>query len=299
MSVVNRVWDTTAGPAFVSWRSVTPDPDGDLYPGPGTFGVDTSDYAVVQERIEQDYVRPVNPPLSPPLGAVQGLWLFDGNLNDESPNAITLSVQGGLTERYAAAPVPMTEGFHKQAAGYLEDTSVDSAMQIGGEMTGELMFKPANFVGIGATGNSTYLMLPTQTAALATSNIPWGFSLSNLAASLNEFEYLHEYSTGDPNIERELSGITIVPGRWHHLAFTRDASGTLIRMYVNGLLVRRVTVSNAPAPGANARLRIGDESGGNFRADGTWAWARITDRAFRAEHVMASARATLPPEMRP
>lgn len=41
----NRVWDTVAG-GFVRWTGNAPDPTGLSYPGPGTFGVHTSDYCI-------------------------------------------------------------------------------------------------------------------------------------------------------------------------------------------------------------------------------------------------------------
>lgn len=44
-TVVNRVWDTVAGD-FVRWVTAGADSAGASYPGPGTFGVDTSDYVV-------------------------------------------------------------------------------------------------------------------------------------------------------------------------------------------------------------------------------------------------------------
>jgi len=45
----NRVYDTAAS-GFVRWDTTTgPDSAGASYPGPGTFGVDTSDYCV--ERV--------------------------------------------------------------------------------------------------------------------------------------------------------------------------------------------------------------------------------------------------------
>lgn len=44
--VINRVWDVQAGPGFVRWETTDPDPTGTSYPGPGTFGVDTSDYCI-------------------------------------------------------------------------------------------------------------------------------------------------------------------------------------------------------------------------------------------------------------
>lgn len=44
-TVVNRVWDTVAA-GFVRWVTSAIDSAGAFYPGPGTFGVDTSDYVV-------------------------------------------------------------------------------------------------------------------------------------------------------------------------------------------------------------------------------------------------------------
>jgi hypothetical protein len=44
-TVVNRVWDTVAAD-FVRWSTSEIDSAGASYPGPGTFGVDTSDYVV-------------------------------------------------------------------------------------------------------------------------------------------------------------------------------------------------------------------------------------------------------------
>jgi len=49
---LNRVWDTVAG-GFVSWRTGDPDATGSLYPGPGSFGVDTSDYCVERLRVPE------------------------------------------------------------------------------------------------------------------------------------------------------------------------------------------------------------------------------------------------------
>ena len=45
IQVLNRVYDSVAG-NFVRWATDSPDPSGASYPGPGTFGPDTSDYVV-------------------------------------------------------------------------------------------------------------------------------------------------------------------------------------------------------------------------------------------------------------
>jgi len=42
---INRVWDTVAV-GFVRWTTSSPDAAGASYPGPGVFGVNTSDYCV-------------------------------------------------------------------------------------------------------------------------------------------------------------------------------------------------------------------------------------------------------------
>lgn len=41
----NIVWDSVAG-AYVTWRTYFIDNGGQYYPGPGVFGVSTSDFAV-------------------------------------------------------------------------------------------------------------------------------------------------------------------------------------------------------------------------------------------------------------
>lgn len=39
---LNKTWDSVAN-SWVTWETKYPDPNGGFYPGPGTFGVDTSD----------------------------------------------------------------------------------------------------------------------------------------------------------------------------------------------------------------------------------------------------------------
>lgn len=41
----NKVWDTIAG-QWVFWETTSPDAGGKQYPGPGSFGVETLEYAV-------------------------------------------------------------------------------------------------------------------------------------------------------------------------------------------------------------------------------------------------------------
>lgn len=45
MLVTNRVWYTPGG-YEVRWQTATPDTGGVSYPGPGVFGIDTTNYTV-------------------------------------------------------------------------------------------------------------------------------------------------------------------------------------------------------------------------------------------------------------
>lgn len=47
---INRVYDSIAG-KFVIWQSSSPDTTGSFYPGPGTFGVNTTDYVVITREV--------------------------------------------------------------------------------------------------------------------------------------------------------------------------------------------------------------------------------------------------------
>jgi hypothetical protein len=49
---LNKTWDTVAS-AWVMWETKYPDPKGASYPGPGTFGVDTSDYRFETEILSR------------------------------------------------------------------------------------------------------------------------------------------------------------------------------------------------------------------------------------------------------
>lgn len=44
-SYVNKVWDTVAG-GWVFWSTTFEDVSGVMYPGPGAFGVNTSQYRI-------------------------------------------------------------------------------------------------------------------------------------------------------------------------------------------------------------------------------------------------------------
>jgi hypothetical protein len=288
MTYVNRVWDTVAA-GFVRWRTNAPDEDGLFYPGPGSFGANTSDYCIESDRDEQSIVRPVAPSLSTPIGTVQGLWLFDGDLTDETPNAINLSATG--TERYSPSPA---QG--KLAHFFTGDRVVSPAsstsdpIRLTGAMTLECVLNPSI---IATDPNMLFANFQAPGGGTA-NNTLYGF---RILQTTNELEYIHE-DAGEV-IRSAMSGVSVPPGRWSHCAFTRDAAGTLIRIYINGVQVHRETLANPPSGGANSFLQVGDADGISRKLTGAYSSLRIIDDELRPEHILASARAALSPEARP
>ena len=97
----NRAWDTVAA-GFVRWTTLQPDFAGTFYPGPGTFGVDTSDETV--ERVSD--VLPANLTL-----ALNQLVTTTG---------VEVVVGGGIYTPLGPAPVFRALCLSNSAAGTLE-----------------------------------------------------------------------------------------------------------------------------------------------------------------------------------
>lgn len=290
MSYLNRVWDAQNGPGFVSWTSALPDTLGSRYPGPGTFGVDTSDYVAIPRRDDSRLItQPVKPGVVVPTGTLMAYWPFDESLADQGPNGFNWTGGGGVLTRYASSPVPGLRALHKSnAGGYTTAVGLTNT----GAMTCELMFRPRNFMSTDA-----YLLVHGNTGAVGTSNTHWAI---RLLTGTNEFQAFHEYAGGSPSIHFINTGYRVPPGQWSLLAWTRDSAGTFYRMYVNGVEVYRETVGNAPADGTNSRGILGEEPAFQVvRGDGDWGWARLTAGEFTPEQMLNIARDTLPPEVRP
>jgi hypothetical protein len=292
MSVLNRVWDTQAGPGFVSWKTTSPDEGGTHYPGPGTFGVHTSDYCVEAEVGEQGFVRPVPLSLAAPRGTVQGLWHLDGDLLDKSANGIDLTNTG--TEWYTPSPVPGVRGTHLGGTGLTSPAGAASdPLRILTNVTMECLIYPHSFVtalsgavaGFGGDAGST----------------PQNFLYSlNLGQGTNELQYFHQDNVSGAHFVNTRA--YLAPGSWYHIAFTKQAGhytgGNLVRVYLNGRLVGRATLA-LPFDGSAARFFVGDAIGIARDYPGSVASVRVIDDVLRPEHILASARATLPASSRP
>ena len=94
--------------------------------------------------------------------------------------------------------------------------------------------------------------------------------------------------SGGNGLENNLTGlITVTGGQWHHIVCVRESSGTITRIYVDGLLDNSLTgtardVSNTD----NHQLTVGDRSNSTDRYfTGSLALLRVSASAPSAEQI--------------
>lgn len=255
MTVRNRVWDANAGPAFVSWETTFPDTQGVDYPGPGTFGVDTSDYTVSGGVAEV-----VGPESSPDdTFSPAERWLFDGSLVGENGVQNIDQVRSGAAA-YIASPIPGAQAFN--FTGQLIDSGVpiDPSVEITGDLTIQMWVYTANSLGTfgarvmsctwrenGGDSNNTFLM--GVLFVTVPGRMAWGWE-----DNTGTFQGVSTDGGGVPDLAVDT---------WHHLVLTRDVSGgpgsCVAEMWLNGVLHVSNSALNPPGTSVNNRyIRMGD-----------------------------------------
>ena len=301
MSVLQRVYDTVDG-GFVSWKTLAPDVDGVAYPGSGTFGVQTSDYCVLKDR------RRAGPPpagslgLYTPKGTVRGMWPLDGDMIDVSPSANDLALSGATVEKYVRAP-GSGRAFMILPTGTNEDRletaagAVNDPIRFNGPsaMTCEMLLRP---IGTSPDPDASVVRFGDETAGSAF-HVLWSIGFyGTTGGAPNELLYFHNTVGGGSALVS--SGFIVPPGEWSHVAFTRDAAGTQIRLYVNGYEVASQVVGSPSTDGLSSRLYVGNRVGGGLRRyRGGISSLRVIDDELTAAQVLASARICLPAGRRP
>jgi hypothetical protein len=287
---VNRAWDAQAGPGFVTWRTGGPDLGGLFYPGPGTFGVDTSDVTIA-DIIETSVPLPAQiHPDTAPVGSVISHWHLDGDFLD-AVGGIDLTASG--TVPFGAA-ITGTDAKAAQFNNNAQLNSPQSATSDPLRLTGAMTFEALVFLfedTVNAAGN--IVNFGNQGINNADNSL-YGF---RTLAGTNELFYFHE--SNGPTARVDNSGVYLQVGRWHHVAFTRDAAGTLVRQFVDGLMIRRATLASPPETGTSSHIQIGDDEFDARGFPGIISSVRVINAELRPEHILADARLTLPPELRP
>ena len=287
MSFINRVWDTQA-PGTVSWISAVPDTGGALYPGPGTFGTHTSNYRASSLRQEQEDVAAQLHDLS--YGADE-IYQFNGNLNAEVGVIGAATMLSGAAT-YGPGAVPGT------SAIYLD--GVDDIVQISAAPTPTL----------GYVSNFTIEMLVMSNGIQSGSAPPFGPHIlrhgeageaepENITYDLqfgadNELVIFYEHSTGvNDQID---TGFFLTPFTWHHIAYQRFT--TVSRLFVNGTMIARATDDTATG-GTNSALTVGGNSNLLEEAAIAVQSVKFVPSVLTPGQILAEARRTLPPGLRP
>lgn len=294
MTVTNRAWDPTAV-GFVSWRTGTPDPTGIAYPGPDAFG-NTSDYAVVGGGLEQS---PVEAQLHDLTHNPVGLWQLDGSLVDLSPTGDDLSVSTGA-ELYGPGAAPGTQAAYFNGVTRIQSTGGSpgpAALRILGDVTLELLVFPMQLTN-DTFGSILATCSGTDASGTAANNFLYSLRLHN---NLNNPGLYWENGSGVLNLLID-TDLVLAPGRWHHLAMVRISGGagaTTGKILLNGVKVAETTTFNEPDGGSSAFIKLGDFDDGTGGFTGYMQSVKVIPAALTDAQVLAEARLTLPPSVRP
>lgn len=228
------------GPGYVTWQHGYPDFLGVYAPSPIIAG----SAVIVSGPVPLEQIGKLDTTYSP-----VGLWLFDGDLTDDSGNGFTLSG----TASYTSVPRDNQKGlcYRSTLTRGVKDAPLSLMGAVTIELTGTLLSSTANqcFFCFGKSGeveadNHAYIGMVTQNRAMF---LFW------------------ESGAG---VDRQVTSPDgVVPiGIPSHLVWTRDGSDPAeVNLYVNGVNVH--TGSDVAATGGTAAtcaLRVGTDSVGRY-----------------------------------
>jgi hypothetical protein len=279
------------GPGFVRWETEFPDARGVQYPGPGTFGTDTSDYCVVRgtpvvegpAAVDDDTFGPVE------------RWLFNASLVGEE-GVEDLEVDLG-TIQYTSGPLPST-----QAADFPDNTDrlisvstpTDAALRIPGELTVAVWVWPGTVVGSLSVSRIIDCGL-TGTTGTANS------FLYNLVFSTNPGRIRFNWQDSAQVLQQNTTTPEVSTEEWHHIVAVRSSGGAgdvTSRIYADGVLFNEVTGLNPAFGGENVPIHVGqgDNDAGGLR--GRVSAIKVFDQALTQAEVMALYKRGIQPELR-
>lgn len=240
-----------------------------------------------------------------PVGTVQWLLNFEGNLNDSSGNGYTGTLGGvaGGTARYPyfVGPGGAVRGFLFDGQTWITRSLTGAAnLNITGAITIEVLMAPMaiqQFAGtdtwldkygiIVACSNSTATGTPLQYARYVVINgassdtyrkVRWGHEAAGTAYLLDDDDCL-------------------CPGPLQVLTVTRDSAGTALKTYLNGYEVASTTVGAAPSGTAPNQVSVGAfvtaTATDQYTFTGFIASLRITEGEFSAAQVLSEAKSAM------
>jgi hypothetical protein len=271
--LTNRVWDTQAGPGFVRWDTTDPDPGGASYPGPGTYGVHTSDYCV-------EYREPASSIATEPCEASHVELVSDvdtiaaftghGNATDLAGNHV---LDGGT-------PAYISNGSYEGNLDVFQFngsnrlfTTNDSAHRI--PVATDVSFGGFFFVNATGSGVTPFFILSSNAGA-----VDPNYALLLQTGTIKYQSSGGLYDTGYPH------PLNV----WFHLAAVSHTNRTDSTVYVNGKAVWNDPATVAGTVTGTQELYIGNASpAGAGDLSGRGSDIFVVDRELSAAEVRTYA----------
>ncbi len=216
----------------------------------------------------------------------QGLWNFEGNVNDTcglSPPANLNNSLGTPTQsfKYAQDHTGKQCLVSRGTDQSLIATTGITRLHIYGDITVQAVFWLPTMAH--APGGSTVIHHDGSNGAFPTENYLYALGASGQTDHLPpEFFWENPVNT-HPTVRDDTA--TLDTGRWYHLVGVRD--GTTGRLYTNGMLIKTELGMTLPAGGTNGRIRVGKD-GSNNRGlqNGTMVSSlKISNRTLTADEI--------------
>lgn len=209
-----------------------------------------------------------------------GLWQLNGDLTDESGNALTLTNCSG-TDRYITIGGGI-KGYHFDGASAVCRASTDAVLRILGDMTIEMLCR------INKLDAADYLISHNEIGELEADNTLYGI---NFPSSIGGLSYIAEKNAGT-NIVHTIDDALDL-GVLYHIAMVRDSNQ--ITFYIDGEQAGATSVGlDAPTGGTEGQLALGaTNQGSDNRISATLASVKIIGSALTAAQVRAEYQRTL------
>lgn len=190
-----------------------------------------------------------------------GMWFGDnagGVITDSSAAHNNLNEIGGGANMRRAQPI---DGTHLPLIGtgsYSISGATLSAMRRTGALALSIEFLICPMLSVGVNP----LINCEGSAGASTSNCCWAVTVED--ASAGNYGVVFRQQHGTKVDEIFSSGIHPVPGAWCHGVWTRDATGKILKLYLDGILVYSHTTATISSGGSIATTQmLVDVSGSN------------------------------------
>lgn len=220
------------------------------------------------------------------------LWQFDGDLVGTGSQATDMEVIAGNSQKYGPGPVPGRQSIMGNADRSLRMNTTTGSLQLTNSVTYMCLYFPHEGTTPANDGGSQQSIIQVR-------------GLNSSAAVAENALMNPSYGSGNPGLgvflESGSNDTTYTPTprqllqhrSWNHVAWSLDDTGTILKNYVNGLLVHSASVLQ-PSGGTNAYVRVlGPQTNDVGQARGYICSFVVIGRTLTDNEVLKAAKKTL------